>query len=63
MHLILKNDIKIERFYVWLVLNPIKIYQIWNMNDVFILKVVNHFTLHLFNNWKWTKTELWFNYE
>ncbi len=33
------------------------------MSDVFILKVVNHFTLHLFNNWKWTKNELKFNYE
>jgi hypothetical protein len=40
-------ELKIERFLVWFVLNPIKTCQIWTMNDVCILKVMSHFTLHL----------------
>jgi hypothetical protein len=47
MHLFLKNNIKIKGFLVWLILDLVKTYQIWNIGDVFILKVMNHFTLHL----------------
>ncbi len=43
MHLFLKNNIKIEGFFVWLVLDPIKPVKY----RVFIFKIVSHFTLHL----------------
>jgi hypothetical protein len=47
MHLFLKNNIKIEGFFVWLIFYPVKTYQLWNMGDVFIFKAMSHFTLHL----------------
>jgi hypothetical protein len=43
MHLFLKNNTKIERFFGWLVFDPIKHVKY----GVFIFKVVSHFTLHL----------------
>jgi hypothetical protein len=42
MHLFLSNNIKIEGFLVWLVLDPIKFVKY----GVFVLKVMSHFTLH-----------------
>ncbi len=43
MHLFLKNNIKIERFFGYLILDPIKHVKY----GIFIFKVVSHFTLHL----------------